>query len=211
MSKNEKTDDAKEPCFILTPFEDRFRKVLVEGYVMPAITEVGLEPKLADTSNLSVQIMTEIWSQIQKSLMLVAVLSTGNRNVYYELGLAHALSKPVVLIADKSEDRPFDIAGIRAILYDKEDPAWGDTLKKQLVTSLQDTIADSASAVPAPFCNIVPSDAPDLKEQEAVNRRVEERLAHIEDNARIAMVPHVNFDSEESKFKFLKAINRLTS
>ena len=180
MSKDEKTNDAKESCFILTPFDDQFRKVLVKGYVMPAIIEVGLEPRLADTSNLSVQIMTEIWSQIQKSLMLVAVLSTGNRNVYYELGLAHALSKPVVLIADESEGgRPFDIAGINTILYDRNDPAWGDTLKKRVIKSLKDTIADPVSAVPAPFCNIVPSDAPDPTKQEAVNRRVEERLARL--------------------------------
>jgi hypothetical protein len=38
-------------------------------------------------------------------------------NVFYELGLAHAVGKPVILITQNTEDIPVDIRNIRYIQY----------------------------------------------------------------------------------------------
>lgn len=54
--------------------------------------------------------------------MLVAELTTRNPNFFYELGLAHALQKPVVLVSSSEGDVPFDLKHIRIIYYDVMDP-----------------------------------------------------------------------------------------
>jgi len=40
-----------------------------------------------------------------------------NANVFYELGVAHALGKEVILIAQHESDVPFDIVHHRYIVY----------------------------------------------------------------------------------------------
>ena len=58
--------------------------------------------------------------------MLIAELTSRNPNVFYELGLAHALQKPVVLVSSNEDDVPFDLQHIRVIYYDLYDPFWGE-------------------------------------------------------------------------------------
>jgi hypothetical protein len=53
-----------------------------------------------------------------KTSFLIADLTGRNANVFYELGLAHALKKDVILITQKIEDVPFDLRHYRCIVYD---------------------------------------------------------------------------------------------
>jgi nucleoside 2-deoxyribosyltransferase len=45
----------------------------------------------------SAEIIDQVWRGINAAKVLVAELTTRNANAFYELGLAHALNKPVVL------------------------------------------------------------------------------------------------------------------
>ena len=74
------------------------------------------------------KIIDQIWLGINNAKVLVAELTTRNPNVFYELGLAHALKKPVVLVSANEPDVPFDLKHIRVIYYDVEDPFWGNKL-----------------------------------------------------------------------------------
>jgi hypothetical protein len=69
--------------------------------------------------------MDQIWHGISTAKVLVAELTERNPNVLYELGLAHALKKPVVLVSSTEKDVPFDLQHIRVIYYDVMDPFWG--------------------------------------------------------------------------------------
>ena len=71
------------------------------------------------------KIIDQIWRGINAAKVLVAELTTRNANVLYELGLAHALRKPVVLVSSNQPDVPFDLNHIRAIYYDVSDPFLG--------------------------------------------------------------------------------------
>jgi hypothetical protein len=64
-------------------------------------------------------IIEDIQRQIESSHAVVTEISTQNPNVYYELGYAHALRKPAVLLVRRSDGStmPFDIRGYRAIFY----------------------------------------------------------------------------------------------
>ena len=52
------------------------------------------------------------------SEVVIAEISSSNANVFYELGYAHALDKPTVLLARRGEVLPFDVSGYRVIFYD---------------------------------------------------------------------------------------------
>ncbi|NPV41943.1 MAG: hypothetical protein HPY72_11460 [Anaerolineae bacterium] len=67
-------------------------------------------------------IVDQIYEKIQKSDCVVGVLTGKNPNVYYELGIAHGLSKPLILLHPKSNmtELPFDIRHNRVITYEPE-------------------------------------------------------------------------------------------
>ncbi len=74
------------------------------------------------------KIVDQIWLGIHSAKVLVAELTGRNSNVFYELGLAHALQKPVVLVSSNEDDVPFDVQHIRVIYYNVYDPFWGEKL-----------------------------------------------------------------------------------
>ena len=91
----------------------------------------GSRPVRADADIFGTgKIIDQIWRGINSAKVLVAELTQRNPNVFYELGLAHALDKPVVLIWSRSneQDVPFDLQHIRVIYYDVTDPFWGAKL-----------------------------------------------------------------------------------
>lgn len=56
--------------------------------------------------------------------MIIADMSDGNPNVFYELGICHTLGKPVILLCDeesKEQDYdgklPFDLSNLQVIFY----------------------------------------------------------------------------------------------
>lgn len=120
--------EANASCFVVMPFAPPHGDYYTKIYD-PAITKAGLKPVRADASIFGTgKIMDQIWSGINAASVLVAELTTRNPNVFYELGLAHALRKPVVLVSSNENDVPFDLQHIRVIYYDVNDPFWGQKL-----------------------------------------------------------------------------------
>ncbi|MDP8209143.1 MAG: hypothetical protein P9L92_20945 [Candidatus Electryonea clarkiae] len=122
------TVSATDICFVMMPFAEPHGSYYTKIYE-PAILKAGLRPLRADDEIFSTgKIIDQIWSGINNAKVLVAELTTRNPNVFYELGLAHALKKPVVLISANEPDVPFDLKHIRVIYYDVADPFWGNKL-----------------------------------------------------------------------------------
>lgn len=137
-------------CFVLIPFRDPFETVYLEA-IEPAIIAAGLEPTRGDSVFHSSDIIADVWSKIQEATALVAVLTGKNTNVFYELGLAHAIRRPVVLVSSTLDDVPFDLRHLRIALYDKEHPAWGARLTKEITLTLKAVLQDAAAGVPKMF------------------------------------------------------------
>jgi hypothetical protein len=120
-----KVDASGLTCFVMQPFAGPLGEYYDTIY-KPAIEQVGMQSLRADAEIFGPRkIMEQIWRGIRSAKVLVAELTTKNSNVFYELGLAHALEKPVVLVSSNQEDVPFDLRHIRVILYDQSDPFWG--------------------------------------------------------------------------------------
>jgi hypothetical protein len=167
--------------FVLAPFKEPFDSYY-EAIIAPAIESVGLLPYRGDSLFRPSPIMGDVWRMIQEAKVLVAELTEKNANVFYELGLGHAIGKPVIMIAETIGDVPFDLQPLRVLLYEKNHPAWGAKLRREIGKALKETLADSVEAVPPMFRKIVKSQAPVENETTARLADIEGQLAALRAN-----------------------------
>ena len=108
----------KPKVFCVMKFEKDFDD-LYEDVIKPQCDKFGLQPTRADKYYASSQIIQDITREISEASIIICDVTMDNPNVFYELGYAHALQKPIILLADKDKrDRlPFDISGYRTIFY----------------------------------------------------------------------------------------------
>lgn len=136
-----------DTCFVMMPFAppigDYFGKIYE-----PAITKAGLKAMRADDDIFGTgKIIDQIWNGIHSAKVLIAELTNRNPNVYYELGLAHALKKPVVLVCSNEQDVPFDLKHIRVIYYDMHDPFWGEKLIDKVSENILSAISNPEETI----------------------------------------------------------------
>ena len=137
-----------DTCFVMMSFSSPVGNYYSAIYE-PAIQKAGLRPVRADADIFGTgKIIDQIWRGINSAKVLVAELTQRNPNVFYELGLAHALDKPVVLICSRSneQDVPFDLQHIRVIYYDVTDPFWGAKLIEKVAENVLSAIKNPEEA-----------------------------------------------------------------
>lgn len=121
-SSKTSTISAGDSCFVMMPFAPPLGDYYSQIFE-PAINKAGLAAIRADNDIFGTgKIIDQIWTGINQAKVLIAELTLRNPNVYYELGIAHALKKPVVLVCSNEEDVPFDLKHIRVIYYNIYDP-----------------------------------------------------------------------------------------
>lgn len=122
-------------CFVLMPFKDELSSIY-EDVIKPVVMQ-GHDLRCLRADNIygTTPVIQDIWTYIQRARILIADLTGKNPNVFYELGLAHAINKDVILISQNLDDLPFDLRHRRCILY--EDSVAGS---KNLETALYKNI-----------------------------------------------------------------------
>jgi hypothetical protein len=134
-------------CFVMQPFGGPLGSYY-ELIFKPAIEQAGMTAVRADDDIFATgKIMDQVWRGIRQAKVLVAELTSKNPNVFYELGLAHALEKPVVLVSSNQEDVPFDLRHIRAIFYDQADPFWGQKLISKIADNIKSALTNPEEAI----------------------------------------------------------------
>ena len=93
---------------------------LYQDVIKSVCEKNGYEVYRADEGLGTGLILNDIISAIKNSAIVIADITPNNPNVFYEVGFAHALEKPTILLNEKSqrEKLPFDISGFRTIFYD---------------------------------------------------------------------------------------------
>jgi hypothetical protein len=135
-----------DSCFVMMPFAAPLGTHYGLIYE-PAIKNAGLKPVRADDDIFATgKIIDQVWAGIRAARVLVAELTSRNPNVFYELGLAHALKKPVVLVSSNEADVPFDVRHIRVIYYDVNDPFWGEKLIAKVAENVLSALNNPAEA-----------------------------------------------------------------
>jgi len=111
------TDREKPKAFVIMPFDAEALPVY-EDFIRPTLDNLGFDVSRADDLLNQQNILRDILTSIASADLVVADLTDSNSNVYYELGLAHALRKPVILLGQDMEEIPFDIRSYRLVIYD---------------------------------------------------------------------------------------------
>ncbi|HKG90067.1 MAG TPA: TRAFs-binding domain-containing protein, partial [Nitrososphaeraceae archaeon] len=139
-------------CFVLMPFGKKqdngglfidFDSVYYD-LIFPAIEETGLKSIRADEEKVGGIIHKPMFERLILCEYAVVDLTTANPNVFYELGVRHAVRpySTVLLYAEGTKQLPFDIASLRAIPYKLESSGKPDqhsnetvqgTLKNRLI------------------------------------------------------------------------------
>lgn len=106
---------ARRPAFLAISYDAAFDPVKLT--VLEAATSTGFRCEVTGDLATPGNILDQVWQHIRGSDAVVADITGGNPNVFYEIGLAHALGKEVILMSQKP-DAPFDIRPSRRVHYD---------------------------------------------------------------------------------------------
>jgi hypothetical protein len=115
---NYSVETQKGKVFVVMQFGSPFNEIH-EDVIKEICSEFGLEAKRADETFGPGMIIADVTREIAESEFVVAEITPANPNVYYELGYAHAIRKPTILLADRGMDRlPFDVSPFRVLFYE---------------------------------------------------------------------------------------------
>lgn len=94
--------------------------MVLEYIIKPAAESCGYSVIRGDQTPSPAAITIDIVNQLLDSDVVIADLTDDNPNVHYELGIRHAIGKPVIQIIEQtqSKDIPFDVRQMRTIEFD---------------------------------------------------------------------------------------------
>ena len=145
-------------CFVIMQFGGFFDTYYEKIYI-PAIRATDLAPKRVDDLYRPSAIINDIWEYTNKAKVILADLTGKNSNVFYELGLAHALAKPAILVTENINDVPFDLRSLRILEYNKNLPDWSTQLRENIESAIKATLASPGSSL-LPFFRRTGSSTP---------------------------------------------------
>lgn len=111
-------------CFVMMPLRAQHSQALYEKCLEPLLASLGYSPVRADRVHGSQSVLEDIVELVRASALIIADATAANANVMYELGYAHALGKPVIIICKApgrgslGEKLPFDIRTMRVVPFD---------------------------------------------------------------------------------------------
>ncbi|MES2890427.1 MAG: TRAFs-binding domain-containing protein [Bacteroidota bacterium] len=189
-------------CFVLMPFgtkRDASEKeinfdIVYHTFIRPAIEQAGLDPIRADEEQAGGFIHKPMYERLMFCNFAVADLSFANANVFYELGIRHAL-KPhtTVSIFETGTKLPFDTAPLRTFNYDFKDntvlqaqqkiDALANLIKANLNTTQEQQDSPIAQLIPGyhfPDLDYLQADADAFKEWAVSHRSIKKELRELE-------------------------------
>lgn len=110
--------NARMAAFVVMPFHEPYLAVF-EDTLKPVLSvEFGLDVVKADDIFQAIPVIDKIHALIRSASFLVADISERNPNVYYEVGYAIALRKPVLFVTQRKDRVPFDVSHLPYIEYE---------------------------------------------------------------------------------------------
>ena len=134
---------------------------IYQELIRPALREAGFEPFRADEETVSGDILTDMFQELLLADLVVADLSVDNANVFYELGVRHAMRKRgLIHIQSGRSYMPFDVFNVRTIPYHcdnngKPDPGHVEKDKQAMARAARDTWTSDQDAVHSPIFNLL--------------------------------------------------------
>jgi tetratricopeptide (TPR) repeat protein len=150
--------------FVAMPFGTKegidFNRIYSE-LIKPALEEEGFEVFRADEERRAGEIRTDMFQELLLADLVVADLSIDNPNVWYELGVRHALrARGVIQIKSIRERMPFDVSTDRTLSYHVKDglpdPVFLSEDKATLRSMCRETVMSWYSLKISPVYHLLP-------------------------------------------------------
>lgn len=127
--------------FVVMPFSQPWSDMVYQTLLKPAIEGANFACVRGDTPVRVGDLTQTIWNALMRAGLIVADVSAANMNVFYEIGLAHALGKDVFILKQKTAQIPADFGGVHYYEYDLGDL---DSGRDQLQREIQKWGAENA-------------------------------------------------------------------
>ncbi|HFJ9614117.1 TPA: hypothetical protein ACG4NT_001727 [Stenotrophomonas maltophilia] len=124
-------------CAAMMPFSAAFTPVYTK--LREIAESLGVECRRADDIWEHQNVISDIVSLIDRAAVVICDCTGRNPNVFYEIGLAHAFGREVILITQSREDIPFDLQHIRYLTYHPNSEgihALGEAIRPRLAALL---------------------------------------------------------------------------
>lgn len=111
-------------CFVISPIGAPGSDVrehaddVFDFIIKPAMDKAGYGARRADHESRPGAITEQMYDAILGDDLLIAILTFHNPNVFYEVAIAEAAARPLILLIEKSHQIPFDIHDRRVLYYD---------------------------------------------------------------------------------------------
>jgi hypothetical protein len=135
-------------CFVIQPFDSgKFDKRYKETFA-PAIIEASFEPYRVDEDRGADVLIASIEDGIRSAAVCLADITTDNPNVWFELGFALAVNRPVVMVCstERTGKYPFDIQHRVVTSYKTEAQSDFKRLSDEIVLRLR-AVAEKAQTL----------------------------------------------------------------
>jgi len=111
----------KARALVLAPSDAAGQRV--RDTVRRALEELGIQTFRLDDLTAGASLVNAITDAIQASDFIVVAITRHNPNMFYELGYAHALRKPTILLMSSESDSPVpsDLRNLLYVAYDPQD------------------------------------------------------------------------------------------
>jgi hypothetical protein len=152
-------------------------------YIIGRALENKYKAERADDIRRPGMVTSQIIEQLLTAPLVVADLSGGNPNVYYELAIRHAIKKPVVHMITKGESAPFDVSPTRHVTFDITDPEV-DEAQNQLRDHVAAIETGEEVLTPIQFTQILTAPARGEGEKDSVIVALGRMMAEISDELR---------------------------
>jgi len=175
-----------DECFFIAPIgaDDSDIRKRSDGVltfiVQKAAEEFGLTAVRADKISSPGQINLQVIEHVLGARAAVADLTGLNPNVFYEMAVRHTAKLPLVIIAEKGTDLPFDIAQMRTIFFDHTDLGDADLCRRSIIEQLREALENGV--VDSPISTAV--DLSQLSAGGAADRSIAELVTTVETLAR---------------------------
>ena len=117
-ARRKAAESVRQPprIFVLMPFASEFGDVYLLG-IREVAEKLGFSVDRADDIEHNENILDVIQRHIRQCDVVIADMSSRNANVFYEIGYAHAVDRPTILLCRKAESVPFDLQSVNYIAY----------------------------------------------------------------------------------------------
>jgi len=145
--ENAGSSEKSRLCYVIMPFsgtkscsEDQWTRIF-EDLIKPAVEGAGLGYECRRSEATRGNIIKAIVRSLYEAHVVIADLTDQNPNVFYELGVRHALQDRTILLAQSRKSVPFDLRPYATHVYNWKDGAAQEKFRTKLIHLLADVDA----------------------------------------------------------------------